>query len=800
MSGQPYRYSTDPARFRQDYLDVIALQSNIDDMNYQANKTYNSTKQLPAISQMPDTRSTTDILADTEKLKLSLIGDLKPIMDTNTGAGVVQRIQRSPLNADGSLLVFFSQRAPELVKSLQKMYKFGVKGDQNDIEQMVLFIEKSYTDNKGLGNSTKSFFDRPTGNMAQGAINDSDIDALIQQLNPVVNKIPIVLQGYVGPDLPVIQEILPRIMLSLRELRDSLSTAIYREITQNAQQLLQQNPNIFLNQDGITADYKIIQDIVSKLPRADTARALVSQLDKSLVNKNPELTINILREIEGLLPTDMDIHHLQVAIDRIRNPAPDVAFPVPLAIQNAPIQARPDPGNLMLYPPTPAGQADLHRDEQLYREQAQAIRTHNEQRKYGVRDAQLIAERAQPEIDRLADEAAYRALIHQSEIDKALHLRPLNQQIGQIDGQALRIQQSLNAGTVPVGMPIVNPPYPPAGAPLDARVTGVLNGWLQVLRTQRLQREMAIADYEIAPLPGNLPLNQPNPYAQRALHEASQSRTRREEVVQSAKAIHPDVVQYTNALERIAEERADLRAELRALPPGNARRAVILNDLQVLTNDKADNERMREQAIGALRQEIKAGAYPTMTGHGLEPKRRRGRPKGSGIAHPFVDKVDKSRGISPSKRYISFGKYLINTNKLNDDVIAIKRPSGANIVEFPSNRVSKNLSKVVKTIVGGGQPSYGDINALTEDEKHYLYKVSKKAEIADKIAIPTPSRDQMDRDINQFEIMKGELMSGNDSKELVHKFKALLIKLSKNGSLPKNQVNEIMSDLLQMGF
>ena len=200
-----------------------------------------------------------------------------------------------------------------------------------------------------------------------------------------------------------------------------------------------------------------------------------------------------------------------------------------------------------------------------------------------------------------------------------------------------------------------------------------------------------------------------------------------------------------------------------------------------------------------VEEQLHKKKMPTLSGRGIT-KRRRGRPKGSGIAHPFVDKVDKSRGIQPTKRYISFGKYLINTNKLNDDVIAIKRPSGANIVEFPSNRVSKKLSKVVKVIVGGGQPSFNDLSELTEEEKAYLYKISRKAEIADKLSIPTPPRDQQDKDINQFEIMKGELMSGNDSKELVRNFKALLVKLSKNGSLPKNQVNEIMSDLLQMGY
>jgi hypothetical protein len=48
--------------------------------------------------------------------------------------------------------------------------------------------------------------------------------------------------------------------------------------------------------------------------------------------------------------------------------------------------------------------------------------------------------------------------------------------------------------------------------------------------------------------------------------------------------------------------------------------------------------------------------------------------------------------------------------------------------------------------------------------------------------------------------MKGEIMSGNDSKELVKKFKILILKLSKQNVLPKNEVQEILEDLLSLGY
>jgi hypothetical protein len=193
-----------------------------------------------------------------------------------------------------------------------------------------------------------------------------------------------------------------------------------------------------------------------------------------------------------------------------------------------------------------------------------------------------------------------------------------------------------------------------------------------------------------------------------------------------------------------------------------------------------------------------------MSGNGL---RRRGRPKGCGVgkktsykesikAHTAYDK-----GIMESPRFVKFGRYLVNNHKLTkDDILTLKQPSGGMLVEFPSVRVSKGLATVIKKMIGGGVPSYNELNGLSEPEKVYLHKISSKANILDKFSIPAPSKDQQEKDIHEFEVLKGEIMAGNDSKELIKKFKLHLMKLSKNGSLPKKEVSEIMEELLQLGF
>jgi len=181
-------------------------------------------------------------------------------------------------------------------------------------------------------------------------------------------------------------------------------------------------------------------------------------------------------------------------------------------------------------------------------------------------------------------------------------------------------------------------------------------------------------------------------------------------------------------------------------------------------------------------------------------KKRRGRPKGSGISKPFIEKVDFSKGIQPSPRYISFGRHLINKKKLNDNILSIKTKTGSNIHNTPVTHISHHMKTVIDKIVGGAIPSYEDLSKLSDEEKSYLHKVAKQSDIIDKFSIPAPSKDQEEKEIHEYEVMRGEIMSGNDNKELIKKFKLLIIKLSRRGALPKKEVSVILSELIELGF
>ena len=311
MSGQPYRYAKDVENFRSDYMQQLGLRANLDDMNLQANKNYKETGALPPQSTMKDMRTTSEILADTEKLKLSLIAELKPVCSTQMAQSVIQKVQQSPLNADGSFLVFFSQNAPELVAQLKKKYKFGIAGNDNDVEQMVAFLSSIFTKTRDMSSTVKSAFDRPANSTLSG-ISEGELDQLKQQFDAIEFKL--ISQGGIKSGLTALVDtpekynvlkLLRIIKAQFEDLTPVLETDRYNQIK-----------SIFLGDSTNAGIFEQVQinfmgynewkEFIERLPSPAVLRTLLDQLTKSEKNKNSELSVQILTNLSSLLPTSLE--------------------------------------------------------------------------------------------------------------------------------------------------------------------------------------------------------------------------------------------------------------------------------------------------------------------------------------------------------------------------------------------------------------------------------------------------------------------------------------------------------------
>ena len=163
--------------------------------------------------------------------------------------------------------------------------------------------------------------------------------------------------------------------------------------------------------------------------------------------------------------------------------------------------------------------------------------------------------------------------------------------------------------------------------------------------------------------------------------------------------------------------------------------------------------------------------------------------------------IDFSKGVSyVTPRFVPLGKYVINKGQLDKNIISIKTKSGGCICGFKSQRTSAKMGGVLRKIIGGGIPSFDEIQELDDADKSYLHKVASASGIIDKLSIPAPDKTAEDKDIDQFELMKGQILSGNDNKDYIKKFKLLVMKLSKEDLLPMRQAKEVLYELAMLGY
>jgi hypothetical protein len=185
-------------------------------------------------------------------------------------------------------------------------------------------------------------------------------------------------------------------------------------------------------------------------------------------------------------------------------------------------------------------------------------------------------------------------------------------------------------------------------------------------------------------------------------------------------------------------------------------------------------------------------AYKAQGGKGLKGN------KGAGLGKKKKKSaVERSTGYVKPQPYTQLGSYLINKNKLKEGVLMVKYPSGQRIAKLPSQAITKELASVINVLIEGKQPSIRQFQNLSEGEKDKLHQIVRTTGLG--VDVPNQKEEEMDKELNHFEILKGEIIAGNDNPKLIKEFKAILIKFGREGRIPRREVNSILEEMLHLG-
>ena len=119
--------------------------------------------------------------------------------------------------------------------------------------------------------------------------------------------------------------------------------------------------------------------------------------------------------------------------------------------------------------------------------------------------------------------------------------------------------------------------------------------------------------------------------------------------------------------------------------------------------------------------------------------------------------------IEPMDIYVPFGKHKLNLKKLKNNRLQLRSKTDNVIANIKSKQLTKNMKVIIDKFISNQPIEFEDIEKLDDNEKDYLADIAQRCDINDRLRIPSPKLTKIQSDINKFNILRGEIIAGNDS-------------------------------------
>ena len=148
--------------------------------------------------------------------------------------------------------------------------------------------------------------------------------------------------------------------------------------------------------------------------------------------------------------------------------------------------------------------------------------------------------------------------------------------------------------------------------------------------------------------------------------------------------------------------------------------------------------------------------------------------------------------------YSKFGKYVIHLPSLSDGYINLKyKKSFGHIKRFPKKMISSKIKQLIKHILAEGQFPEDLYLSLSKKDKAQFDEIVDFSRLDNEEAVnflkyrSQKSKDR-DKDIERFDLLRGSLMAGNNSDEILRELKVLLHKMKKDKTISQTDFNELI--------
>lgn len=177
---------------------------------------------------------------------------------------------------------------------------------------------------------------------------------------------------------------------------------------------------------------------------------------------------------------------------------------------------------------------------------------------------------------------------------------------------------------------------------------------------------------------------------------------------------------------------------------------------------------------------------------------------GAGLANPSELNEGFNGGprVNSPDDVLPVGKYWLCLGSLGKNTIRLLTKSGNRIPRFPDEVVSTALRRMVLKLAKNHafeQDEYDDLNDHEKEVYDALLAICDgESRIGGALLKRRRTKQDEERDalIERFNVLRGELLSGNNAPEIIKELKPLLFKLKQKGIVSQSSFNEVILYLL----
>ena len=157
---------------------------------------------------------------------------------------------------------------------------------------------------------------------------------------------------------------------------------------------------------------------------------------------------------------------------------------------------------------------------------------------------------------------------------------------------------------------------------------------------------------------------------------------------------------------------------------------------------------------------------------------------------------DKDKFNDRDKRYISFGKFAINTRQLNCGNLQVVYKSLSVNPNFPTKKISPEFQQYLFELLTNKKSIPALHKHMSESEKNLFEKLAVMAGVFDKLNLPKMnSLENEKKEMERFDLLHGEFMAGNDNKQIVRELRKLILKFLGESRISKPTAYEYLLQL-----